>query len=321
MTEGSPILRGALLALLAFGIYATHDVIIKALGGTYSPVQIVFFSVLFGFPLVTIILARDTSEANLVPKYPVWALLRTLAVVVTGLTAFYAFSVLPLAQTYAILFAAPLLITIFAIPLLGERVGIRRGIAVLVGLAGVMVVLRPGSEALTLGHVAALVSAFTGAFAAVIMRKVGREERTVVLILYPMLGNFIIMGAALPFVYVPMPLIDMAGLAVIAALALVGMHFLILAYRAAPAVVVAPMQYSQILWATVYGVLLFDETLDFYTALGAGIIIASGVYIVLREARLGVSRTTPVLRTRTRLGTPVAPRVSTMMRDGSDPAE
>ncbi|BDW86795.1 MULTISPECIES: DMT family transporter [Roseicyclus] len=320
MTEGSSIVRGAMLALLAFGVYATHDVIIKALGGTYSPVQIVFFSVLFGFPLVTIILARDTSEANLVPKYPVWALLRTLAVVITGLTAFYAFTVLPLAQTYAILFAAPLLITIFAIPMLGEKVGIRRGLAVLVGLAGVMVVLRPGSEPLTLGHGAALLSAFTGAFAAVVMRKVGREERTVVLILYPMLGNFAIMGAALPFVYEPMPLIDMAGLAVIAVLALIGMHFLILAYRAAPAVVVAPMQYSQILWATAYGLILFDETLDTYTAIGAGIIIASGVYIVLREARLGVSRTTPVLRTKTRLGTPVAPRVSTMMRDG-DPAE
>lgn len=320
MTESSSILRGAMLALLAFGVYATHDVIIKALGGTYSPVQIVFFSVLFGFPLVTIILARDRSEANLVPKYPVWALLRTLAVVVTGLTAFYAFTVLPLAQTYAILFAAPLLITIFAIPILGERVGVRRGLAVLVGLVGVMVVLRPGSEPLTLGHAAALLSAFTGAFAAVVMRKVGREERTVVLILYPMLGNFLIMGAALPFVYEPMPLADMAGLAVIAVLALVGMHFLILAYRAAPAVVVAPMQYSQILWATAYGLILFDETLDTYTAIGAGIIIASGVYIVLREARLGVSRTTPVLRTKTRLGTPVAPRVSTMMRDG-DPAD
>lgn len=320
MTEGSSIVRGAVLALLAFGVYATHDVIIKALGGTYSPVQIVFFSVLFGFPLVTIILARDRSEANLVPKYPVWALLRTLAVVITGLTAFYAFTVLPLAQTYAILFAAPLLITLFAIPMLGEKVGIRRGLAVLVGLAGVMVVLRPGSEPLTLGHGAALLSAFTGAFAAVVMRKVGREERTVVLILYPMLGNFAIMGAALPFVYEPMPLIDMAGLAVIAVLALIGMHFLILAYRAAPAVVVAPMQYSQILWATAYGLILFDETLDTYTAIGAGIIIASGVYIVLREARLGVSRTTPVLRTKTRLGTPVAPRVSTMMRDG-DPAE
>lgn len=321
MTEGSSILRGALLALLAFGVYATHDVIIKALGGSYSPVQIVFFSVLFGFPLVTIILARDTSEANLVPKYPVWAFLRTLAVVITGLTAFYAFTVLPLAQTYAILFAAPLLITIFAIPMLGEKVGIRRGLAVLVGLIGVMVVLRPGSEPLTLGHAAALLSAFTGAFAAVVMRKVGREERTVVLILYPMLGNFAIMGAALPFVYEPMPLIDMAGLAVIAVLALVGMHFLILAYRAAPAVIVAPMQYSQILWATAYGVILFDENIDLNTAIGAGIIIASGVYIVLREARLGVSRTTPVLRTRTRLGTPVAPRVSTMMREAPDPAE
>ncbi|NKX43096.1 DMT family transporter [Roseicyclus persicicus] len=321
MTDTSPILRGALLALLAFGIYATHDVIIKALGGTYSPVQTVFFSVLFGFPLVTLLLLRDRSEANLIPKHPLWTLVRTVAVVITGVTAFYAFSVLPLAQTYAILFAAPLLITLLAIPMLGERVGIRRGIAVVVGLAGVMVVLRPGAEPLTLGHLAALLSAFTGALGAVIMRKVGREERSVVLILYPMIGNFLFMGAALPFVYRPMPLIDLAGLAVIAALALVATHLVIRAYRAAPAVVVAPMQYSQILWATFYGVVLFDESLDLPTALGAGIIIASGVYIVLREGRVGVSRTTPVLRTRTRLGLPVSPRVSTLMRDREDPAE
>ena len=118
--------KGPLLALVAFGIFATHDVFIKMLGGLYSPIQIVFFSVLFSFPLATVFLLRDTTSDTLLPKHPYWMAARTLAAVITGISAFYAFSVLPLAQTYAIIFASPLLITILAIPILGERVQIGR---------------------------------------------------------------------------------------------------------------------------------------------------------------------------------------------------
>ena len=108
--------RGALFALAAFAIFATHDVFVKTLGAVYSPVQIVFFSVLLSFPFATIMLMRDAKPGTLLPKHPWWMALRTGAAVLTGVSAFYAFSVLPLAQTYAILFAAPLLITILAIP-------------------------------------------------------------------------------------------------------------------------------------------------------------------------------------------------------------
>jgi len=198
-------LRGALLALVAFAVFATHDVLIKYLGGSYSPFQIVFFSVLFGFPFVTVLLLRDQTEANLLPTHPWWSLARTLASVVTAFTVFYAFSVLPLAQTYAILFAAPLLITVLAIPLLGEKVGWRRGLAVLVGLAGVIVVLRPGETDLSLGHLAALVGAVSSALASVIVRKIGREERSVVLILYPMVANFVLMARRCPSSTNPCP--------------------------------------------------------------------------------------------------------------------
>ncbi len=308
--DRTPHLRGALLALLAFAVFATHDVIVKYLGGSYAPFQIVFFSVLFGFPIVTFLLLRDATEANLRPKYPWWIAARTFAAVITGFCAFYAFTVLPLAQTYAILFAAPLLITVLAIPMLGEKVGWRRGLAVLVGLGGVIVVLQPGQTELTLGHAAALAAACFGAFASVVVRKIGREERSVVLILYPMMANCLVMGAALPFVYQPMPGQDLGALAIIAAMALAGTSCLIFAYRTAPAIIVAPMQYSQILWATLYGVLLFDEGLTLPTTIGSGIIIASGIYIVLREDRGGGSATTPVLRTRSRVGTPSGLRIA-----------
>jgi len=300
--------KGILLALVAFGIFATHDVVVKFLGGSYSAFQIIFFSVLLTFPLLTVYMLRDVGAGNLRPVHPGWTALRTLAVIVTGVSAFYAFSVLPLAQTYAILFASPLLITVLAIPFLGERVRLRRWMAVLVGLTGVLIVLRPGEAEMSAGHLAALLAAFTGAFASVIVRKIGRDERSEVLMLYPMLGNYVVTGAALPFVYQPMPVQHLGLVVVISGFGFVAGLCLIAAYRRAEAALVAPMQYSQILWAAVYGALFFGETPDGATLAGAGLIIASGLYIVLREAR--VSANTPVIGTRGRLFSPTSPRPS-----------
>ena len=314
----SPNAKGALFALAAFGIFATHDVIIKVLGAGYSPIQILFFSVLFSFPLATLFLLRDQTSGTLIPRHPYWMLARTIAAVVVGFSAFYAFSVLPLAQVYAIVFASPLLITILAIPVLGEKVRLRRWIAVLVGLCGVLVVLRPGTTELELGHIAALAAAVGGAFASVIVRKIGREERTVVIMLYPMMANVMVMGCLLPLVYVPMPIDDIGRIAIIAALAWTAGRFLIAAYNSGEAVIVAPMQYSQILWATVYGALFFDEWPDAATIGGSAIIIASGLYIVLRESRSEDSET-PVLRTRSRPETGTSPRIAPFLwRRGGD---
>lgn len=310
----SPNAKGALLALTAFGLFATHDVVVKVLGGIYSPIQIVFFSVLLSFPLATIMLMRDAKPGTLVPVHPWWLALRTAAAVLTGLSAFYAFSVLPLAQTYAILFASPLLITVLAIPVLGEKVRLRRWLAVLVGLIGVLVVLRPGQTALSLGHLAALAAAIGGSLASIVVRKIGAEERPAVMLLYPMVANFALMACALPFVYEPMPIEHLGLLGVIAAFAWVASRLVIAAYQTGEAAIIAPMQYSQIIWATIFGFVFFDETVDQATAIGAGIIIASGMYIVLRESRSGASENTPVLRTRSRSETATTPRVSLFMR-------
>ncbi|MGY9048289.1 MAG: DMT family transporter [Rhodobacterales bacterium] len=310
----SPNIKGALLSLMSFGIYATHDVIVKTLGAAYSPFQIVFFSVLFSFPLAMVLLIRDTEPGHLRPIHPWWTALRTVSAVTTGASAFYAFSNLPLAQVYAILFAAPLLITILSIPILGERVRLRRWMAVIVGLCGVLVVLRPGATELGAGHLAALVAAFCSALASIIVRKIGNEERPVVLVLYPMLTNFLVMGALTAFVYVPMPLDHLALNATMAVLGFTASVIIIYAYKAAEAVIVAPMQYSQILWATVFGVLLFDEIPDALTLVGAGIIIASGVYIVLREGVADTSENTPVLQNRSRFETGMIPRISLLLR-------
>jgi drug/metabolite transporter (DMT)-like permease len=308
--------KGALLALIAFGLFATHDVFIKTLGAIYSPIQIVFFSVLLSFPLATLMLIRDAKPGTLLPVHPWWMLVRTVGAVITGVSAFYAFSALPLTQTYAILFATPLLITVLSIPILGETVRLQRWLAVIVGLTGVIVVLRPGATDLTLGHAAAIMAAVAGSFASIVVRKIGAEERTVVLLLYPMLANFVVMGAALAFVYKPMPIEHLGMLAVISVMAWIAGRFIIAAYQTGEAAIVAPMQYSQIIWASAYGLLFFNEGIDMGTAIGAAIIIASGLFIVFRESRAGTSANTPVLRTRSRIGTPAAFRVSAMMTSG-----
>ncbi len=307
-------LRGVLFALAAFGIFATHDVVVKTLGMRYAPFQIIFFSVLMSFPLVMLMLMRDPTSGHLRPMHPWWIAARMVAAVVTSTSAFYAFSVLPLAQTYSVLFATPLLITVLSIPILGERVGLHRWLAVFIGLAGVIVVLRPGQAPLSLGHVAALAAATSSALASVIIRKIGREERTVVLLIYPMLANFVVMAAVLAFVYVPMPVIDLGMNAVISVLGFSAGLFLIAAYNNGEAAVVAPMQYSQIIWATVLGAWFFDEWPDRMTLIGAAVVILSGLYIVFRESRGTVSTNTPVLRTRSRLELATTFRVSAFLR-------
>lgn len=313
-------LRGAMFALTAFAIFSTHDVVIKVLGGIYSPIQIVFFSVLLSFPLATIMLLRDNTSGTLIPRHPVWVGIRTVSAVVTAFSVFYAFTALPLAQVYAILFASPLLITILAIPILGETVRLRRWLAVLVGLVGVLIVLRPGQTELSLGHLAALAGAIGSAVASIIVRKIGSEERPVVMLLYPMVANFLVMGALLAWVYKPMPVEHFGLLAVVAVLAWFASRLIISAYQNGEAAIIAPMQYSQIIWASAFGLLFFDESIDLNTGIGASVIIASGLYIVVRESRGGSSINTPVLRTRSRWTSASSPRISVFMRArGAEP--
>ncbi|AJE44787.1 DMT family transporter [Celeribacter indicus] len=308
-------LTGAFYALAAFAIFSTHDVVIKFLGGHYAPFQIIFFSTLFSFPLVMFMLIRDRTEGHLRPVHPWWTLFRTVAAMVNTVSAFYAFSVLPLAQVYALIFATPLVITILSIPILGEHVGFHRWAAVVAGLVGVVVVLRPGGDIdYSLGHLAALSCAFFGAFTSIIVRKIGQEERTAVLMLYPLTANFAVMGTAMTFFYKPLPILDLGGVAMISLLGFTGGVVLIFAYRASEAAIVAPMQYSQIIWATIYGYLIFGETVDRATVLGASIIILSGLYIVFRESRGGRSENTPVLRTRSRASSAMSFRISPFLR-------
>jgi S-adenosylmethionine uptake transporter len=278
-------LAGALLGLAAFGLYACYDITIAFFGGVLNPMQVLFCAGAFVLPMFLVQLLATGQARRLWPVLPGWTALRVVVTLANGTLGAYAFSVLPLAEAYAIFFLMPLMISALAVPLLGEGMDLSRGMAILVGLVGVGVALQPGTTQLQLGHLCALISAMLGAMNYVIIRKTGGVESPGVILLYPTIAQVLAVGVVMPWVWQPMTA-GQVGLTFLMALQLfVGGYAVVAAYRHAAAIVVAPMQYSQIIWAAVLGWLLFGQVIGPTTGLGIVIIIASGLFILWRSNR------------------------------------
>lgn len=280
-----PNLSGALLSLAAFGMFGAVDMSIKFLGGDYSPFQIIFFVTLMTCPVALAYAMVDGAGQSLRPRRPGLTALRSAGVVVNGVLGTYAFAVLPLAQCYAIFFTMPLMIALLSVPILGEKIDLLRGGAVVAGLIGVVIALEPGRVEPQWGHLAAMGAAIVGAANYLIIRMTGGVERVIVLQIYPLLAQLVVAGAVVPFVYVPMSASDLGLTALMGLAGFVGYLLVIAAYRLAPTIVVAPMQYSQIIWAAIFGALLFDETMSRAAILGTALIIAAGIALVVRQDR------------------------------------
>ncbi len=276
-------LRGALLGFLGMGMFACTDITIKFLGAGYNSFQIIFFAGILSVPITVLFAMAGPADAGLRPRQPRLMALRCGFVLANTIFGTYAFTSLPLAQCYAIFFTMPIFIALLSVPVLGEKIDPLRGLAILVGLAGVIIALDPGGATLQWGHGAALLGSLSGACNYVIMRKTGSAERTAVLILYPLMLQTAVAALVLPWVYLPMPLADLGRTGFMSLTTFIGYFLVIAAYRRAPGVVVAPMQYSQIIWAAIMGALLFGERMSGHTLLGTLLIIAAGIAIVMRQ--------------------------------------
>jgi S-adenosylmethionine uptake transporter len=277
----SPRVNGALLGLLGCGLFAVADATIKHLGGTYHPFQIVAFAGLLTFPLILLLWLR--KPVSLRPVHPWLMAIRTVAMIGNGLLITYTFTVLPLAQAYAISFTLPLMLTLLAWPLLGDRIDAVGGLAVVIGLVGVIVALNPGRVDLGSGHLAVTLGTVLAAVHYIIIRKTGGAEAMVPMMLYPVFGQTLVALLMLPGRYVPMPPADMAAIAGMTLCGFGGMLSMISAYRIAPPIVVAPMQYSQIAWAALFGAMFFAEPMSAMTAVGMIIIAFAGLLIIARR--------------------------------------
>ena len=292
--DASP-LAGVGLALAGFSVFSLHDALVKSVGSVPT-FQVVFFAMLFSFVPFSLYLAVSRPERSFRPRLPGLVGLRCLFAVTGLLCGFFAFGNAPLAEVYALMFSAPILITLLAIPVLGERVRAFRWFAILLGMTGVLVVLRPDAASLSIGHLAALGAACSIACGSVVTRRIGGREHGLTLILWPMLASVVATGIGTAFVYEPMALGALASIGAVGVLSVAGQAFMLAAYRRSEAQFVAPMQYSQMLWALVYGAFVFGEPVGRTVLLGAAIIVLSGLLFVWRELVASVDR--PVLSTR-----------------------
>lgn len=280
---GDRIPHGIAFALAAFTIFSCADAGVKWLTATHSIFQIIFMSTLFAFIPVAGLVMREGGLAALRPRHPWLVSARAFLLAIDMIFVFYTFSRLPLADAYTVLFTTPMLVTALSVPLLGEHVGWRRWSAVAVGFGGVLVVLRPGFAELNLGHVAALSSSLLFALSLIVARRIGNSETGSTMLVSMMVALLIVSGPFLPSVYVSSSLTDLALLALLGLLMGLGHLGLIHAVRLAPSNIVAPFHYTQIVWAVIFGLLLFGDRPTAWVIAGSTIIIASGLYILWRE--------------------------------------
>jgi drug/metabolite transporter (DMT)-like permease len=280
----APALSGPAYALLAYGLMAIGDAAAKAMASRNPPLQIAFLYTISAVGIVALWASRQGWNA-LRPRNPWLVALRATCSVVAGIAGLYAFVKLSLAEAYTLLFMAPVIVTGLSRPVLGEPVGLRRWLAALAGLMGVVIVLRPGFRELGIGHASALAAATAVAVSGLVLRRISNEEARATLTLLPMCAGLLVTTFTLPFVYAPMGAFDLGLCLVVGALVALGQFLLVNAYRASPAAVVAPFHYSQMIWALVLGAVLFGDRPDPWLAVGSTAVIGSGLVLLWLDQR------------------------------------
>ncbi|CAK0777027.1 S-adenosylmethionine uptake transporter [Azospirillaceae bacterium] len=280
-------LRGIGLSVLGFGCFSMMDAIVKQLSGRYSVPQILFFNALFAI-IPILILATRSSEglATLKTCRLKWHVARGSCGVCAGFLGFYAIGRLPLADFYALVFSAPLFITAISSLILGEHVGWRRWVAVIIGFCGVIIMLRPGDGVVSTASWAAVIAAFLFATGMMIVRWMRNTESSLSFALYGNLANLCVTTFIMPSAFVTPSWRDLGLSALCGGFGFCALISVITAFRIAPAATVAPFQYSQMLWGVLIGVLIFGEQPDAWLAVGGGIIIGSGLFILHRETQI-----------------------------------
>ena len=279
----SKTLLGIVLMCVGVAFLSVNDAIAKQLNDGYSTFQILFMRNIIALPFAIAVVIKFSGTSALRSYRPMMHLLRGLIWLCAAFLFFTSLRYLALAEATALIFVAPVFITALSALLLKEQVGWRRWSAVLIGFVGVMVVVRPGAATF---QPAALLPLVTALFYAILMisaRWVDPRESVWTLMLYLVAVGGLLAALAMPFVWRPIQSEDLWLFFAIAFFGTGGMTMMTQAFRLAQASVVAPLDYTAMLWATLLGWSIWRELPDAMTFVGAAIIIASGVIIILRE--------------------------------------
>ena len=284
--HGSEHTRGILAMLLAVALFAVMDAQLKLLAGHYGPMQVSFLRGATSLPFVLLPVLLRGRLARLKPVNVRLHLLRgALSVLMLG-SFVYAVRESSLATTYSIFMCAPLLVAALSVPVLGERVARAQWLAIAAGLGGVLLMIAPrGGHWVSPGALVALVAAVSYALAVVSLRLLARTDTTESMVFW--FTALLSLGAGLLSIpgWVPLAASHWPLLVGIGLTGALGQHFITDAFRHAPAAVVAPFEYTALLWGVLLDLVVWHVLPGTVTLLGGGIVIGAGLYLLRREAR------------------------------------
>ncbi|MFT4198954.1 MAG: DMT family transporter [Pseudoxanthomonas sp.] len=282
------MLKGVLLGFACYAFYSVSDAFVKLLEGGLPPFVVVFFGAALMLLAVPFLLRPGDRVRDLVVARRPWLWwLRAVTGALGNLTSVVAFTRLPMAEAFALIFLMPIFVTVLSVLFLHEHVRWRRWSAVVVGFVGVLVVLRPGFRQLGLGHLAALACGLVGAVTVIGLRLAGGDEKRVTLYGAGVIGPLLLGGVLMLPSFAWPSLAQWGLLCGYGLLAGVAAVLQMWATRVAPVSAVAPTQYSQMLWAILFGYVLFHDALDWPMAVGIALILGAGLFTVLREGQVG----------------------------------
>ena len=276
--------RALLLISLVVLLFGIKDVQVKYLTQTLPIFQIAWAQFLGYFLFVTLIF-WPKRRWNILSSSRVGLQIFRAALLVACLLLFFtALRFMPLADAVAISFVYPLLVTALSVPLLKEKVGLRRWLAVGVGLAGAVIIIRPGMGVMHWAAFLALGAGFSNALFSITTRMLSSTDDSGTTLFYPaLIGAAMLSPIALFQLEQPVSLLEFVSLLSLGLLSGVAHYGVVKAHELAPPAVLAPVSYSELLWSTLFGFLIFGDFPDQWTLLGAGVVVASGLYIFHRE--------------------------------------
>jgi len=289
------MVKGIVLAFLAFAVFAWGDAVVKAIGHDLDPFEVTFFGYLIPLLLSPTFMKSGDRLSDLVRWKSPWLMaLRVFFISVTTPLSVMAFTRLPFAEAFALLFLMPSLVTVLSIFVLKETVRWRRGLAVCAAFIGVLIIVRPGFREILPGHVIAIAAALCAAGGVIMGRMIGTTEKRYTLIGSVFLGTAGIAGVLMipGFTWPTLP--QWGLLLAFAATAFVAQALFVVATTYAPADRLGAAQYSQILWALLIGALFFDEWPDALALLGIAIVVGAGLFIFARERSLKKDPSRPI---------------------------
>ena len=275
--------RGIALILLSTVFLGTSDATSKYLSTTLPSIEIAWIRFLVFVLIMVPAMLPGTQLHALHSQRPGLQLLRGMALLGSSLLFISGLRFLPIAEASATSFISPLFVTALSIAFLGESVGLRRWIATAVGLIGVLIILRPGTSAFHPAAFFPIISALAWAGTLIMTRMMSGRERTVTTMTWSSIVGLCILSALVPLVWVAPSWHDVFFGILIGVASTAGQWIVVLAFRYADASVLAPFSYTQLLWVSILGFLVFGEVPDIWTVTGAAIIVASGLYTAHRE--------------------------------------